>query len=169
MGMTGMKMKGSSKGQAHLMEYVLLSFFVLLVIVLITLFLTGWQMSTIGSEQRRVTYAKAEFLLRAFTNSPYINKNTFEEGSMLEDSKLTAITCAELEKLYGTGWYAEVETLASSDVPEECSLENYPLCGKWSYCKHEGEAIAFDIPVNIYRKTNGEIDIGRLTVGLYNS
>jgi len=146
------------------MEYVLLSFFVMLIIVLITLFLTGWQMSTIGSEQRKVTYAKAEFLLRAFTNSPYINKNTYKEGSMLEDSKLSSITCDDLEKLYGTGWYAEVESLEFKD---ECTIDNYPLCGKWSYCKKEGEATTFEIPVNIYRKTTGEIDIGFLKVGLY--
>lgn len=153
------------KGQVHLMEYVLLSFFVLLIIVMITFFLTGWQMSTIGSEQNRITYAKAEFLLRAFTNSPYINKNSYKEGSMLEDSKLGSITCDALEKLYGTGWYAEIETLESSG---NCTDENFMLCGKWAYCKKEGEAITFEIPVNIYRKTTGKIDIGFLRVGLYN-
>lgn len=153
------------KGQVHLMEYVLLSFFVLLIIVMITFFLTGWQMSTIGSEQTRVTYTKAGFLLRAFTNSPYINKNTYKEGSMLEDSKLSSITCDDLEKLYGTGWYAEIEIL---DSGEECTAENFPLCGKWSYCKKEGDALIFEIPVNIYRKTTGRIDIGLLRVGLYN-
>ncbi|MEE9323141.1 MAG: hypothetical protein V3U72_01220 [Candidatus Aenigmarchaeota archaeon] len=152
------------RGQAQLMEYVLLGFFVILIIVLITLFLTGWQISTTGSEQRKLVYAKAEFLLRAFTNSPYINKNTYKEGSMLEDSKLTSITCEDLEKLYGTGWFAEVESLEFSD---ECSGENYPLCGKWSYCKKEGDATIFEIPVNIYRKTTGEIDIGFIRVGLY--
>jgi hypothetical protein len=152
------------KGQAQLMEYVLLSFFILLVIVVITLFLTGWQITTTGSEQRKVLYDRAEFLLRAFTNSPYINRNTYKEGSMMEDSKLTSVTCGDLEKLYGSGWFAEVESLEFSD---ECSGENYPLCGKWSYCKREGNAITFEIPVNIYRKTTREIDIGFLRVGLY--
>jgi hypothetical protein len=153
------------KGQAQLMEYVLLSFFVLLVIVLITLFLTGWQITTTGSEQRKVFFDRAEFLLRAFTNSPYINKNTYKEGSMLEDSKLESITCEDLEKLYGKGWFAEVEALQFN---EECGEDNpYPYCGKWSYCKKGGEAITFELPVNIYRKTRGEVDIGFLRVGLY--
>lgn len=153
------------KGQAQLMEYVLLSFFIVLIIVMITVFLTSWQITSTSSEQRRLFYDRAEFLLRAFTNSPYINKDTYKEGSMLEDSKLTAITCEDLESLYGTGWFAEIESLGS-DI--ECSPETYDnYCGKWEYCKKEGNAAIFEIPVNIYRKTTGEIDIGFLRVGLY--
>jgi len=152
------------KAQIHLMEYVLLSFFVLLIIVMITLFLTGWQMSTINSEQTRVTNAKAEFLLRAFANSPYINKNTYKEGSMLEDSKLSSINCEDLQKIYGEEWFAQIETLEFTD---ECTQDNYPSCGKWTFCKKEGDAIVFELPVNIYRTMTGEIDIGKLYVGLY--
>jgi hypothetical protein len=149
------------------MEYVLLGFFVVLIIVVITFFLTGWQISTTSSEQRSMEYARAEFLLRSFANSPYLNKNTYKEGSMLEDSKLTSITCEELQSLYGTGWYAEVESLEFKDP---CDAGVYPLCGKWSYCKEAGKtAITFEIPVNIYRKTTGEIDMGFLRVGLYNT
>ena len=156
------------KGQVQLMEYVLLTFFIILVIVMITLFLTGWQITTTGSEQRRVTYNKAEFLLRAVTNSPYINRGTYKEGSMLEDTRLSALTCSDLEILYGTDWFAEVESLEFKDP---CSDENFPRCGYWSYCKKAegtyGEVTIFEIPVNIYRKTTGEIDIGFLRVGLY--
>ncbi len=162
------------KGQAHLMEYVLLSFFVLLVIVMFTFLLTGWQMSTIGSERERVKYSKAEFLFRAFTNSPYINKNTYKEGSMFEDSKLTAITCEELQQLYGTGWYAEVDWIEPVDTYLEfkdvaCTLDTYPECGKWSYCKTEGDARIYELPINIHRKTTGKIGMGMLRVGLYES
>ena len=154
------------KGQVHLMEYVLLSFFAVLMIVVITFFLTNWQINTTSSEQREMEYARAEFLLRSFANSPYINKNTFKEGSMLEDSKLTSITCEELQSLYGAGWYAEVESL---DFKDPCDAGVYPLCGSWSYCKEQGRtAITFEIPVNIYKKTTGEVDTGFLRVGLYN-
>ena len=148
------------------MEYVLLSFFVVLIIVVITFFLVNWQISTTSSEKRNMEYARAEFLLRSFANSPYINKNTFKEGSMLQDSKLTSITCADLQALYGTGWYAEVESL---EFKEPCDSGTYPGCGTWSYCKEEGKtAMTFEIPVNIYRKTAGEVDAGFLRVGLYN-
>jgi len=152
------------KGQVHLMEYVLLGFFIVLIIVLVTLFLTGWQITSVQSEQRRVVYDRAEFFLRALVNSPYLNKKTFKEGSMLEDSKLTSVTCEDLQKLYGRGWFAEINSL---NLEGECTEESYPSCGSWSYCKKEGEAIVFEIPVNIYRKTTGEIDIGILKVGLY--
>lgn len=154
-----------TKGQVHLMEYVLMTFFVLLVILLITLFLTGWQVSSVGTEQEKIIATKADFLLRAFTNSPYINKNTYKEGSMMEDSKLTTITCEDLQKLYGKYWFAEVEAL---EFNEPCTGENYPLCGNWSYCKEKKAATIYELPVNIYRKTTGEIDIGILRVGLYN-
>jgi hypothetical protein len=155
------------KGQAHLMEYVLLGFFAVLIIVVVTFFLTGWQISTTSSEQRNMEYARSEFLLRSIANSPYLNKNTFREGSMLEDSKLTSITCGELQSLYGTGWYAEVESLEFKDTP--CSVDTYPGCGKWSFCKEASKtAITFEIPVNIYMRTTGEIDAGTLRVGLYN-
>ena len=153
------------KGQAQIMEYILLSFFVVLIIVIATLLLTAWQITSVQSEQNKVFYDRAEFLLRAFTNSPYINKNTFKEGSMMEDSKLTAITCEDLESLYGGGWFAEIESL---EFKNECDDENYPLCGKWSYCKTDDPAVIFELPVNIYRKTTGEVDIGLLKVGLYN-
>ncbi|MCX6817431.1 MAG: hypothetical protein NTU57_01085 [Candidatus Aenigmarchaeota archaeon] len=154
-----------TKGQMHMMEYVLLSFFVLLIIVVVTFFLTGWQISSTRSERREVEYQKAEFLLRTIANSPYINRNTYKEGSMLEDSKLTSITCEEFQTLYGTGWYAEIEIPGFNDA---CLPDVYPLCGSWSYCKDESkEAMIFDIPVNIYRKMTGAVDAGFLRVGVY--
>lgn len=157
------------RGQAQLMEYVLLSFFVVLIIVVVTFFLTGWQITTTNSEQRTMEYAKAEFLLRSFANSPYINRNTYKEGSMLEDSKLTAITCNDLQLLYGTGWYAEIEALDYQGSDVQCDAGVYPYCGSWIYCKEEGKtAVIFEIPVNIYRKLTGEVDVGFLRVGMYN-
>lgn len=153
------------KGQVQIMEYILLSFFVILVIVIATLLLTGWQITTARSEQQRVFYDRAEFILRAFTNSPYINKAGFKEGSMMEDSKLTAITCGDLQKLYGDGWYASIETLEFKD---ECDYDNYPLCGKWVYCMKDQDATSFELPVNVYRKSTGEVDAAILIVGLYN-
>ncbi len=154
-----------TKGQAHLMEYVLLSFFAVVIIITVTFFLVNWQISTTRSEQRESEYDRAEFFLRSFANSPYVNKNTFKEGSMFEDSKLTSITCGELQSLYGTGWYAEIESL---EFKEPCDVASFPLCGSWSYCKEPGRsAMIFEIPVNIYRRTTGEVDAGFLRVGLY--
>lgn len=153
------------KGQIHMLEYVLMAFLVLLLIFLIVFFLTGWQLSAIESGQTEARRNRAEFLLRAFTSSPYINRDTYKEGSMFEDSKLTSVTCDGLQKVYGKGWFAEIESL---EFEEECTAANYPLCGKWSYCRIEGRgATIFELPVNIYRKATGEIDIGILRVGLY--
>ncbi|MCD6590853.1 MAG: hypothetical protein J7K72_02680 [Candidatus Aenigmarchaeota archaeon] len=152
------------KGQSHLMEYVLLMFFVVMIMVVLMFFLTGWQVTSSTSQQYEAMSHKAAFLLRAFANSPYLNKKTYPEGSMFEDSKLTAITCEDLRKLYGSGWYAELKDIS---MEGECNEETYPNCGEWTFCKKKEKSMVFDIPVNIYRKTTGEIHIGILKVGLY--
>ena len=88
---------------------------------------------------------------------------------MFEDSKLTSITCKDLQEIYGTGWFAELEALDYMNLGEEnpiCDDQNYPLCGKWVYCDRSDEAIIFELPVNIYRKRSDEVDIGLLKVGL---
>jgi hypothetical protein len=152
------------KGQAHIMEYFFLAFFVLLVIVLLVLFLTGWQFTTTSSRQSEARYQQSMYYLKAFTNTPLINREIFSEGSMLEDSKLTALSCEDVEELFGEKVFAEVR-IPGYDL--ECTADNYPLCGYWSYCKETGNMIAYDVPVNVYRKTTGDIEIGILTVGVY--
>ena len=156
--------KSLEKGQAHMMEYFFLAFFVILVIVLLVFFLTGWQFSTLSSQKSEAQLQESMYLLRAFANSPLLNRVNFREGSMLEDSKLSSLSCEDVEKTFGENVYAEV-SIPGFEV--ECTAGNYPLCGYWSYCKREGNMIAYDIPVNVYRKTTGKVEIGILTVGSY--
>jgi hypothetical protein len=153
------------KGQAHIMEYVLLSFFILMIIVLIVFFLTGWQIGTTRSRQSLLKEQRASFMMKAFSNSPLLNKEGFREGGMLEDSRLTALDCEDMEELMGRGWFAEVKII---DSLTECTYENYPRCGVWTFCKTDNQGfIAYDIPVNVYRTLTKDVEIGILTVGFY--
>jgi hypothetical protein len=154
-----------TKGQAHIMEYILVGFFILIVIFLIVFFLMGWQIGTTKSRQSLLREQKASFLLKAFSNSPYLNKEGFSEGGMLEDSKLTVLECSDLEGLFGEDVFAEVRVL---DSVAECTQESYPGCGVWTFCKgEERNFIAYDTPVNIYRTLTRDVEIGILTVGFY--
>jgi len=147
------------------MEYVLLSFFVLMVIVVIVFFLVGWQIGTTRSRQSLLQQQKTSFMLKMFSNSPYLNKEGFREGGMLEDSKLTVLDCGDLEELMGRNWFAEVKVI---DSMTECATHNYPSCGVWTFCKTDNPRfIAYDVPVNVYRTLTRNVDIGILTVGFY--
>jgi hypothetical protein len=153
------------KGQAHIMEYVLLGFFIVMVIVVIVFFVVGWQIGTTSSRQSTLKQQKASFLLKAFSNSPHLNKEGFKEGGMLEDSKLTVLDCGDLEELLGKNVFAEVKVIDSTG---ECTNQNYPRCGFWSFCKTDNpQFLAYDVPVNIYRTLTRDVEIGILTVGFY--
>lgn len=162
--MTNEQINKKAKGQAHMMEYFFLAFFVILVIVLLVFFLTGWQFTTLSGQQSEARFQRSMYFLKAFTNSPLINRMNFGEGSMFEDSKLSSLSCQDVKQIFGDNVYAEVR-IPGFEI--ECTAENYPLCGYWSYCKQQGNAIAYDIPVNVYRKTTGLVEIGILTVGVY--
>lgn len=153
------------KGQAHILEYVILGFFIVMIIVMIVFFIVGWQIGKTSSRQTALKEQKASFLLKAFSNSPLLNKEGFKEGGMLEDSKLTVLDCGDLEELLGKGVFAEVRVI---DSTEECTSENYPRCGSWSFCKTDNpQFLAYDVPVNIYRTLTRDVEIGILTVGFY--
>jgi len=160
-------MRMKSKGQAHIMEYFILSFFVMVVIVLLIIFITTYQIGSSRSEQSDAQFQKTMFMLKTFSSSPLLNKLAYKEGSMLEDSKLTALSsipCSEAEGAFGQGWFAEVKVIGNT---VECTRDTYPNCGIWSFCRKSGNFKAYDVPVNIYRKTTGRVDAGMLTVGYY--
>lgn len=150
-------------GQAHLMEYVLLTFFAVLILLLIAFFLTGWQITGAESQKQELVLQKSLFVLKSFSNSPYINRRGFKEGSMFEDSKLTVLKCEDLQNLFGKSWWAEIYIPGYTEI---CTEENYPNCGYWKFCEKESESIIYEIPVNIYRKVSGNVDIGILRVGV---
>ncbi len=163
-------MRMTRKGQAHIMEYFLLSFFIMIMIVLIVILLVTYQVGTAGSDESDLRFQKAMFLLKSFSNSPFLNRLGYKEGSMLEDSKLSAmlaLPCEDLQVVFGGNWFAEVKLVGSPFSGVECDGGNYPNCGVWKYCSQEGSFTAYDIPVNIYRKSQSMVEVGMLRVGYY--
>ncbi len=152
-------------GQANIMEYVLLIFFIFMILIIIMLFISGWQISSSESNKYELVLKRAMFLTKSFSISPYINREGFKEGSMFEDSKLMVLKCEDLEKIFGKGWFATVSVLGSTMKCEKDS--DYPECGVWEYCKTGKNSISYEVPVNIYRKISDRTDIGVLEVGIY--
>ena len=154
--------------QAQLMEYIILILFVMIIIVMLALFLTGWQISNIEYERQKSFEKKAMFLTKSLITSPYLNKKGYEEGSMFEDSKLTVLTCEDLQQIFGMDWWVEIQLVDSMLSDQECNEESFPMCGKWTFCKDEKKQyISFEIPVNVYRKISGDVNIAIMRVGLY--
>lgn len=152
------------------MEYLLLSFFILMVILVMILFLTGWFFSQQGLEQQNIEKERALTMLERLTNSPLFVK----ENSVFDDSKLIAIqslgetsACRDFQDLFGSGWFMELEVL--SRPGGDCDWSSYLNCGHWKLvCGRAGARnISYDLPVNIYRKVEDRTDLGSLKAGIY--
>jgi len=157
------------------MEYIVLTFFIFVVIIVLIFFLFGFQITQLGSEKRKGFSDRALELTKQISASPLFVK---EEG-VFDDGKLTSLTtigntCEKLEKILGKDWFFEVRVLGT-DVLTPCSQETFLDCNYWSFCTQDKNSIAFDLPVNVYRNIGTIVstgvlprtDIGLLKVGIY--
>lgn len=168
----------TKKAQMGIMEYIFLTFLIMVVIVVLIFFFTGWQVSQLEMEKSRTRIDAALGAAKNTLSSPLMVR----EDSMFDDVKLTALLdtdCSDLEDIFGRNWFAEICTgdcfdCSGSCIP--CKPETYnPECNYWSYCKKEGRFDAFVFPVNIYRKLArvsdtgilARTDLGTLKVGIY--
>jgi hypothetical protein len=155
------------KAQIGIMEYVLLTFFILVIIVAVILFFTGWQLFQMDLEKSKEAGDKTLSLTKQFLNTPYMVK----ENSVFDDGKLTALVslsdvCKDLEAVFGFDWFLEI-TIFDNNSRIECVWGNYPDCNFWSLCKKNRTHISYVVPVNVYRKTSERMDLGVLKVGVY--
>ena len=154
------------KAQAGIMEYVLLTFFILFIIFFLLFFLSWWQFSQFESEKTSMVNSRAFALTRHFLEVPMLTKET----SMFDDSKLTSaastIKCEGLQKIFGSGWFMKIR-IFEGDSDIECTWSNYPECNYWEFCIREGNSLNYAVPVNIYRKMSETVLVGNLTLGVY--
>jgi len=176
------------KGQVAITEYMVL----LLMIVMISFFalfmLFGFPLIGAGQSSYDTKQTASMFVLKSILSRPNLINLQFSEGSVLDDSKLTAAECEHLEKIYGLDWYAEVRSFRSRSECDGlnpwikknclkeiaktentvCTTENYPNCGVWVLCGENEKArnAEWSVPVNVYRKLNDTIELGVLTVGV---
>jgi len=162
-------------GQASILEYALMTFFVLVVIIGLIIFLSYWQITQLGIEETKTRTDRVLFLTKHFLNSQQFVKR----DSMFDDGKLTALVslpnaCEELQKVFGLDWFAEIRVLDGS-ATKECTWTNYPDCNSWSFCVESKRNISYVVPTNIYRRIGyilttgilGRTDTGTLEVGVY--
>ncbi len=154
------------------MEYLLLSFFVLVVIIAMIFFLSWWQFSQLGMEQKSIKNQRGTVLMDRFINSPIFTR----ENSVFDDSKLRAVqsfgqdACTDLWDIFGSEWFMEVEVLNPRPGCEgPCDSASYPCCASWDIvCGNSGDRnVSMVLPVNVYRKAEDRTDLGLLRTGVY--
>lgn len=162
----------SRKAQSSIMEYLLLSFFILMVIIALIFFLTFWQSSSLNLEKQNLKIQRLDTLLNRFINSPLFVK----ENSVFDDSKLMAIqslggqgACKDLEGLFGSNWFLKVEVLnPRPGCAGPCTASSHPCCDTWEICGRGGNNVTRVLPANVYRKAENRNDLAVMTVGVYN-
>jgi hypothetical protein len=161
------------KVQASIMEYILMTFFLLVVIVAMVLFMGWWNVTQLNIDQNKLTDSRALLLIQDLSSSEYIAA----ENSVLDDSKLTALKmmqakgtdlCREFEPLFGREWFFEVRIL-DGNPSEECTFPKHPNCNTWTFCRSDQDrpVTIYNIPVNVHRKISGTNEIALLYSGVY--
>lgn len=156
-------------GQVHMMEYIILTIFIIILMVAFMILMTVFQIGGMESEGEENIYRQSLVITRFIISTSYLNNPRFPDGSMLDDSKLTTANCTELRKVTGHNWFAFVTKPHEGD-DIICNEENYPECNKWIICDKKeikADTCVHEVPVNIYNKMTNKIDIGIATVGLY--
>ncbi len=163
------------KAQTGMMEYIVLTFFIIVVLIAIMFFLFGFQVAQFSIEKQSSKTTRALQLASLATTHPLFVK----EDGMLDDAKLTSLAtledpCSRLEEIFGSDFFIEISAFdAAGTVP--CSRDTYPSCNYWAFCMKEKRFISFDVPVNVYRNADhsgpsgplSAVDIGLLRVGIY--
>jgi|GEM_PF-771928 len=158
------------KGQAQMLEYLLMMVFIVAVVLGLILFLTWWQISQLSVEKTKNQQDRALSLIKEFLDSPYMTK----ENSMFDDGKLTALammdneidrSCQRLRAVYGDDWYAEIR-LNDGKPLTKCTQMKYPDgendCNHWTLCEEREDVkarVAHTIPVNVYRNIGFVLDV----------
>ena len=156
-----------AKGQAHMMEYIFMTLFIVIIISILIFFLMGWQFTQMHASDTKTESEKALYLTKFFLKSPYLTR----DESLFDEAKLMAFqvedVCDEMSVVFGRDWFARIYYLEENNDP--CtSLADYGNCDYWSLCEQPGrKAFSFILPVDIYRNADKSIHMGILEVGVY--
>ncbi|MBU0953763.1 MAG: hypothetical protein KKA90_05110 [Nanoarchaeota archaeon] len=166
------------KAQSELMNYVFLTFLLMVAVTMIIIFLIGWQVTQLNFEKSKGITDRALFLLKYTTATPLLVKDV----SLFDDRKLAMFavggeeTCTKLASFVGGGdWFFNV-TVFDGKAPVRCAPGEVTNCNQWSFCEQSGRKFtAFALPVNVYRTFAittptdflTQTDLGVVTVGVY--
>ena len=159
-----------SKGQAHMMEYILMTLFIVIIITVLIFFLMSWQFTQLRATQSKTEGEKALYLMKFFVKNPLFTK----DESIFDDAKLMAFKdmeddggCDDLNVIFGRNWYTIVYEISTNQVLCN-SMSDYGNCNAWSFCEVENRrSFSYVLPVNIYRNSDNTNQLGVLEVGVY--
>jgi len=148
-----MRLRKRLKAQHEIMEYVILTLFIVIIIIGFVFFLSGWNITQLQLDKEKARQDRALFIMKYFLSSPLFTK----ENSVFDDTKLDAFRslpneCTELGKIIGENWFAEIETFNGA---------------KWEMCTQNKNYSAYIVPANVYRKFTDKAELGTLKVGVY--
>ena len=63
------------KGQAHMMEYILMTLFIVIIIGILIFFLMSWQFTQLRATESKSEGEKALFVMKFFIKSPFFTKD----------------------------------------------------------------------------------------------
>lgn len=163
------------KGQTELFEYVIATFFIVLILIVVIFMLSSYQAGQLELEQQRIKDLRTMAMLKRVLSSPMLAR----DDSVLDDTKLIAALgmCKEMEEYFGKKWYAVVRILDGKDVMR-CEEGEYSTeCNYWIFCWEnieEGRS-GYKVPVNVARKmywvmrrgTSSKAEPAFVEVGIY--
>jgi hypothetical protein len=159
-----------NKGQSGIMEYLLLSFFVVFAILIVIFFLTWWQVSQLDLEKQTIKSNRAVSLLEKSASSQLMvaRDSVFDDSKLMALQSLGARGCSLLHGQLGQEWFIAVQVLNPRPGCESgCDASSYPCCARWEICGTGKPNITRVLPVNVFRKAEERTDLGLLTVGVY--
>jgi len=168
----------SRKAQASMMEYIIMTFFMMIIIAFIIFMFLGIQFTSITSESSKQKTDRSLSLLKTLSSSQiFAVSSQAEKNPVFSAKKLTAAVlsedfCEMAERLYGSSWTMELMIIGEtgSHATADCTSSNYGSCGIWSLCQPPGEAeeaIIREIPVNIYMENTGRTEAALMKVTTY--
>ena len=169
-----MRMK-NKKAQASMMEYIIMTLFLVIIIVAIVVVFLGVQFMSINNEAAQQKSYRSMALLKTLSKTQIFTKdNILTENPVFYDKKLTAALgddfCIKLQKLFGISWSMDITIVDGMDVVE-CINGEYVNCNKWVFCNSLGNtithAITREVPINVYREDIKRTEAALMKVSTY--
>ena len=172
---------GNKKAQASMMEYIIMTLFMVIIIIAFIFMLLGTQFLSISAESSEEKIYRSMSLLKSFSKAPLFTKdNTAVENPVFYDEKLTALmlsddSCEMLENLFGSLWSMEIVIIEDTGTQESgilCDISNYNNdCNKWVFCEIPAEniesIITREVPVSVYKKSADRTYAALMLVSTY--
>jgi hypothetical protein len=175
-----MREADASKGQTELFEYIIATFFIVLILIVVIFMLSSYQAGQLELEQQRVRDLRTVALLKRILSSPLLAK----DDSVLDDTKLIAALgmCREMEEYFGKKWYALVMIMDDDwkrGTFNYCKEGEYSKeCNVWVLCRENidpEKKSGYTVPVNVVRRmywvmrrgTSSKVEPAIVEVGIY--